>query len=301
MTFFKKINDKPRAVLYMAITAALWSLGGLLIKLVDSNPLAIAGTRSAIASVVIFLYLGKPKFTWSPAQIGAALAYTGTVILFVAANKMTTAANAILLQYTAPVYVALLGAWLLKEKTKLYDWAAIILTIGGMALFFMDGLDMSGLLGNIYALLSGISFAFFAVFMRMQKDGSPLESVLMGNILTAIIGLPFLFQAMPHATGWLSLVILGVFQLGLPYIFYAKAVKHLTALEVILIPVLEPILNPIWVFFLLGEVPGALALAGGAVVLVVITAWCILPRFLKAKTKGEPVDPAIDSISGANP
>ena len=292
MTFFKKLNDKPRAVLYMAITAALWSLGGLLIKLVDSNPLAIAGTRSAIASIIIFLYLGKPKFTWSRAQICAALSYTGTVILFVAANKMTTAANAILLQYTAPVYVALLGAWLLKEKTKLLDWAAIILTIGGMALFFMDGLDMNGYFGNICALLSGISFAFFAVFMRMQKDGSPLESVLLGNILTALIGLPFLFQGMPHATGWLSLVLLGVFQLGLPYIFYAKAVKHLSALEVILIPVLEPILNPIWVFLLIGEVPGTSAFAGGAVVLTVITAWCVMPIMKKAKSKIEPSDPA---------
>jgi drug/metabolite transporter (DMT)-like permease len=203
---------------------------------------------------------------------------------------MTTAANAILLQYTAPIYVALLGAWLLKEKTKPRDWVAIALTLGGMALFFMEGLDMSGLLGNVFSLLSGVSFAFFAVFMRMQKDGSPLESVLLGNLLTAVIGLPFLFSGVPHRTGWLSLVLLGVFQLGLPYIFYAKAVKRLTALEVILIPVLEPILNPVWVFLMIGEVPGTLALVGGAIVLIVITAWCLLPSIRKGGSKTEPID-----------
>ena len=279
------VNHKPRAILYLAITAILWSLGGLLIKLVNTNPLAIAGTRSAIAAILLLLYIKKPKFTWSFAQIGAALAYTGTVILFVAANKMTTAANAILLQFTAPIYVALLGMWLLKEKTRLLDWVAIVLTLGGMTLFFMENLGTSGFFGNVCGLLSGVSFAFFAVFMRMQKDGSPLESVLIGNILTALIGLPFLFGAMPDTKGWISLIFLGVVQLGLPYIFYAKAVKHVTALEIILIPVLEPILNPIWVFLMIGEVPGTLAFVGGIIVLVVISAWCVIPLINKGKLK----------------
>jgi len=271
------MGDRPKAILYLVITAIMWSLGGILIKLVNSNSLAIAGTRSGIASLVILLYLKKPRFTWSAAQIGAALSYTGTVILFVVANKLTTAANAILLQFTAPIYVAVFAAWLLREKTKPYDWAAIILTIGGMALFFMDSLDTSGLLGNACALLSGVTFALFAVFMRMQKDGSPLESVLLGNALTALIGLPFLFGDLPDAKGWAGLILLGVVQLGLPYIFYAKAVKHLTALEIILIPVLEPLLNPVLVFLTIGEAPGPMAFLGGAIVLVVVTAWCSIP------------------------
>jgi len=270
------MGDRPKAILYLVITAIMWSLG-ILIKLVNSNSLAIAGTRSGIASLVILLYLKKPRFTWSAAQIGAALSYTGTVILFVVANKLTTAANAILLQFTAPIYVAVFAAWLLREKTKPYDWAAIILTIGGMALFFMDSLDTSGLLGNACALLSGVTFALFAVFMRMQKDGSPLESVLLGNALTALIGLPFLFGDLPDAKGWAGLILLGVVQLGLPYIFYAKAVKHLTALEIILIPVLEPLLNPVLVFLTIGEAPGPMAFLGGAIVLVVVTAWCSIP------------------------
>lgn len=200
---------------------------------------------------------------------------------------MTTAANAILLQYTAPVYVAILGVWLLKEKTRLFDWGAIFLTIGGMVLFFMDSLDTSGLAGNICALLSGICFALFTVFMRMQKDGSPLESVLLGNILTALIGIPFLFGDMPGTKGWIGLLLLGAVQLGVPYILYSKAVKHLTALETILIPVLEPVLNPVLVFLTIGEVPGTMAFVGGAVVLVVITVWCSIPVIKNRRMKTE--------------
>lgn len=286
------LGNRPKAILYLVITALLWSLGGLLIKLVNANALAIAGTRSAIASLIIWMYLRKPKFTWSAAQIGAALAYTGTVIFFVVANKLTTAANAILLQYTAPVYVAILGAWLLKEKVKLYDWGAILLTIGGMVLFFMDSLDTGGIVGNIIALLSGISFALFTVFMRMQKDGSPLESVLLGNALTALIGLPFLFRNMPDTKGWIGLLILGVVQLGVPYILYASAVKHLTALETILIPVLEPVLNPVWVYLTIGEAPGTMAFVGGAVVLVVITAWCSIPAIMNRRRNSNSTESA---------
>lgn len=271
------LQNRTKAILFLVITAILWSAGGLLIKLVNAHPLAIAGSRSAIAAVVILLYLRKPKINWSFPQIGAALSYAGTVILFVCANKMTTAANAILLQFTAPIYAALLAAWLLKEKTRLADWVTILFTLGGMALFFLDNLDTRGVYGNIVALLSGVSFALFAVFMRMQKEGSPLESVLLGNVLTALIGLPFLFLGLPDQTGWISLALLGVVQLGIPYILYAKAVKHLSALETILIPVLEPILNPVWVFLTIGEFPGLLSIAGGVVVIIVVTLRCLLP------------------------
>ncbi|MCX7773089.1 MAG: DMT family transporter [Clostridia bacterium] len=281
----KQKNQRRTALLLLVLTATLWSLGGLLIKSVNAHPLAIAGTRSAISAVVIFLYVKKPKFTWSFAQIAAALSYALTVILFVAANKLTTAANAILIQYSAPLYVALMGAWLLKEKPKLIDWATIGVVMGGMVLFFIDKLDVSGIWGNILAALSGLTFGLFAVFMRMQKDGSPVESVLLGNIMTAIIGLPFLSVALPNTTGWLCLGILGVVQLGIPYILYSIAIKQATALEASLIPVIEPILNPIWVFLLLGETPGALALAGGIIVLIAVTVRCVVSA--TAKTSAE--------------
>jgi drug/metabolite transporter (DMT)-like permease len=137
-------------------------------------------------------------------------------------------------------------------------------------------MSRGGFLGNIVAILSGIAFAGTALFLRKQKDSSPLESLLIGNTVTFLIGLPFILQSSPDATGWLGLILLGVFQLGFSYILYAEAIKHVTALEGILIPILEPILNPVWVFLLLRERPGRWAIWGGIVVLASVTLRCIL-------------------------
>lgn len=248
----------------------------MLIKSVNAHPLAIAGVRSAIAAVVFLVFLGKPKITGSIAQIGAAVSYAGTVIFFVIATKNTTAANAIFLQYTAPIYVALLSSGLLKEKPKLLDWVTIFVVLGGMVLFFLDNLSTSGLIGNIFGVISGIFFALQAIFLRQQKDGSPWESIFLGNILTAIIGLPFLSVVWPSAAHWGVLLLLGVVQLGLPYILYTIAIKHTTALEAILIPVIEPLLNPLWVFLLIGEKPGPWSIGGSIIVLAAITIRSVL-------------------------
>jgi drug/metabolite transporter (DMT)-like permease len=264
--------QRRQAIIFLIIASVLWSLGGLLIKLVNWNPLAIAGMRSAIAMLVLFIYLRRPHFHWSFAQVGGALAYACTVILFVLANKLTTAANAILLQYAAPIYVAMFGAWFLGEKANRLDWITIIFVIGGMTLFFLDDLAGGGWWGNICAIMSAVSFAWLVLFLRKQKDGSPFESVLLGNLIAALIGLPFMFESMPDAKSWLGLLLLGVFQLGFSYILYTTAIKHVSALEAILIPVLEPLLNPIWVLLLIGETPGWWAVIGGVIVLGAVTA-----------------------------
>jgi drug/metabolite transporter (DMT)-like permease len=145
-----------------------------------------------------------------------------------------------------------------------------------MVLFFMDDIEMKSILGNIIAIISGITFAAVVLLMRKQKNESPLESILLGNLLTAIIGVPFMFQSVPSSSSWVGLILLGTIQLGLPYILYAKAIKSVTALEAVLIPVIEPIVNPIWVFLLLGEVPGRWSILGGIVVLVAVTLRCII-------------------------
>lgn len=268
-------SERKRAVLFLVLCAAMWSLGGLLIKMVTWNPVAIAGSRSAIAALAMLAIIRRPRFNWSFAQIGGAVAYAVTVILFVTANKLTTAANAILLQYTAPIYVALFGAWFLGERASWLDWATLAAVLGGMVLFFLDKLSVAGMLGNVIAIASGVALAGLALFLRKQKDGSPMESILLGNALTALIGLPFMLKSSPGSAGWLGIVLLGVFQLGLPYVLYALAIKHVTAIEAVLIPVIEPILNPLWVFLVVGEAPGTLALAGGAVVLVAVTFRCV--------------------------
>jgi len=269
------MEKKSRAVLFLIIAAVLWSSGGLLIKLVEWNPVAIAGTRSAIAALVILAFRRRMRLNWSLAQLGGAVCYAATVILFVMATKWTTAANAILLQYTAPIYVALLSYWFLRERITQRDLMAIVAAFGGMILFFLDDLSGGGIAGNIIAILSGVAFAGTALFLRKQKDGSPIESVFLGNIVAFLIGIPFMLQAVPNATSWLGLILLGVFQLGCSYILYAEAMKHVTALEGILIPVIEPVLNPIWVFLLLKEKPGGWAVLGGTIVLVSIISRCL--------------------------
>ncbi|MBN2337257.1 MAG: DMT family transporter [Acidobacteria bacterium] len=272
---------RSRAVLFLILAALLWSLGGLLIKIVDWSPMAIAGARSGIAALVMLAFRPRMRFNWRAPQLGGAVCYAATVILFVVANKWTTAANAILLQYTAPVYVALLSWWFLRERITRIDVAAIAAALGGMVLFFLDDLTAGAFRGNIVAILSGVAFAGTALLLRKQKEGSPLESVFLGNILAFLIGLPAMLASAPAAGSWPGLVLLGVFQLGLSYILYAEAIRHVTALEAILVPVIEPVLNPVWVLLLLGERPGPWALLGGAVVL-----GSVLLRALRRRPRG---------------
>lgn len=269
-------NTKVSAIILLVVTATMWSLGGLLIKSINAHPLAIAGTRSAISCIIMILYVKKPKFNWSFTQIAAGVAYASMVITFVFSTKLTTAANAILLEYTAPIFVALLSAWMLKEKPKAIDWVTIMLVFGGMVLFFLDSLDAKGFAGNIFGLLSGISYALFTVFMRMQKNGSPIESVILGNAISAIVGIPFIFMSVPDFKGWLFLVILGVVQLGIPYIMYSEAIKNASALEASIITMIEPILNPIWVVLIIGEIPGVLSIIGGIIVIATVAIRCVI-------------------------
>jgi drug/metabolite transporter (DMT)-like permease len=271
------MNSKSTAIIFLLCTAILWSTGGFLIKFIEWHPIAIAGGRSIIAALIMWVYVKKPKFTWSNIQIMGAVAYAFTVILFVIANKLTTAANTILLQYTGPIYVALFSYWFLKEKITSIDWITILAVILGMTLFFIEKLSPDGILGNFIAILAGIAFAWLALCLRKQKDGSPLESLILGNILTAIIGLPFIIDTgIPSQQSMIALFVLGIFQLGIPYILYSKAVKYVSALDAVLIPILEPILNPLWVFLLLGESIGMWPMIGGAIIIVAITTRSIL-------------------------
>lgn len=256
----------------MATTALMWSSGGLAIKLVQWNPMAITGVRSALAAATLaILFRGRITFKPSRVQWAAAAGYAGLLVTNVVATKLTTSANAILLAYTAPVYVALLAPWLLKEKTRRADWIFITVTVGGMVLFFLDRLSPTGLWGNIIAITTGVSYAVFTLCMRAQKDASPVESVIMGHGLTALCGLPFMFATMPSVESWAGLLYLGILQQGVSLALYVWAIKRLGALEAILIMMLEPIFNPVLVALGYGELPGAWAVAGGAVVITAVT------------------------------
>ena len=264
-------HTRGSAILAVAACALLWSTGGLFVKLITWNPFAIAGIRSLFGGLVILVFLRRPRFTWSFAQIAGAVCYAACMIGFVTANKLTTAANAILLQYTAPVYAAVLGWLILKEKTRALDWVTMAVVIGGMVLFFLDSLTLGGMQGNLLAILSGMFFAGAMVSFRAQKDGSSLESILLSHGITLVVSIPFLWQSAPSLAGWGALAFLGIFQIGLSSILLNYGVKRVTAVQTLLTAVLEPLFNPIWVFLVLGERPGPRALIGGAIILVAVT------------------------------
>ncbi len=263
-----------RSVLFLVAAALCWSLAGLLIKHVAATwpGLAVAGGRGAIAAVFLVCTNRGLRFTFSRDQLVGALGYAACTITFCTATTMTTAANAILLQYTAPVWVAIFGAWFLGEHATRADWVTIVVALAGMALFFADSLQLGHLGGDTLAVVSGVCFAGMTIALRRQKGTSPIESIILGNVLAFLVGLPWIVRAalLPPA-GWVSLVVLGVVQLGVSYWLYARAIVHVTALEAVLIPVIEPILNPLWVLLALHEKPTGFALAGGAVVLTAVT------------------------------
>ena len=263
-------RDKIRSIIYIVIAATLLSTGGIILKFVDLPAMTIAGSRAFFSAGVVWLFVRKPKFTFSKAQVSGAICYSMMVIGFVAANKLTTAANAIILQFTAPIWVAMLGVWILKERIRWFDIVAIFSVALGMVLFFIDDVSGGNWVGNLVAIGSGVALAGVTISLRFQKDEKPVETTLLGHMMTALIGIPFILGVQFTTGDLIGIFVLGVFQLGIAYIFYSLAVKHLTALEAILIMFLEPILNPIWVFLIAGERPGALSLLGGAIVLLTV-------------------------------
>lgn len=270
------MSQRQKAIILIFLTAILWSSGGFLIKSIDLNPIAIAGFRSLISAIFLSLFLRDINKKNLGYVIAGALFYAATVILFVVANKLTTAANVILLQYSSPIWVALIGSWFLKEKVKLMDWFFIFALIGGIFLFFLDELTFSGRWGNILAILSGVGFAGTVIFMRKLKDSSPLLMIVLGNFFAAIICLPFSITSIRIGDHLLGLLILGILQLGLPYILYSIAIKSVHAIEATLIASIEAILNPLWVFIIFSERPGFWSVIGGVIVFSTVTFYGVI-------------------------
>lgn len=255
--------------LMLVIAALLWSLGGLFIKLVDLNPLMITGIRSLGAAIVFLFYIKRPKWYWGKYFIGGILSYSSMVILYVFSIRLTTAANAIFLEFTAPLWVVIFGYFVLKETVTKFDIVAMLFIFLGMGLFFIDELSFYGFWGNIMALVAGICLALVTVFIRKEKDYA-FEIVLYGNIITALICLPYILKGFSDSSSLDLLLIfaLGVFQLGIPYLLYTHALKYVNAIDAILVGMIEPVLNPVWVFLFIGERMGEWAFFGGSMVLI---------------------------------
>ena len=270
-------GTRRQAILFLVLTAILWSSSGLLVKIISWQPLSILSGRSILSSVVFWIFLKYPtRFNWTPLQVTGAVAYVGTQIFFIMATKLTTAANAIFLQYTLPIYIVFFGYWFLNERPQRADWISLIVIFAGLFLFFGDDLNFDGFTGNILAIVSGMAMALLMLCMRKQKDGTPANTILLGNILGAVIGLPFLFQESYSLPNLGIIAYLGIFQIGLSFVLYSIAIKQVQALEATLILTLEPILNPLWVFLVIGETPGKLALIGGMFVIGAVTARAVV-------------------------
>lgn len=267
------------AILQMLVCGLMWSTGGLLIKLLPWNALVIAGYRSVLTGGVIALYMHmrKLRFVRTRQSYSIAAAMTAVILTFLPATKLTTAANAIVLQYTAPIYVLLFSAVFRKQRMRRGDVLTVLLTIAGIALCFFDRLGAGSLPGNALGLASGVFFGCMFYFSGGVEEETRLSGLLMAQFVIILIGTPlsFVYDTPVTAVNILYIVLLGVLQLGIPYILFSLSAKYCSPLTCSLLSVLEPLFNPIWVFLVLGEQPGAYALIGGAVVLLTITLWCV--------------------------
>ena len=245
----------------MIICASLWSIAGIFMKLIPWNGFAISGMRSLFAGLTIgaYMLITSKKLVINKTTVLAGVMTGCVYTCFTVANKLTTAANAIVLQFTSPVFIVVFSAVFLKEKIKKNDLAVVLLTLLGISLFFLDQLKPGYLLGNI-------------------EGDSRFSTILIGQTFTFLVGLPFIIVTKPEFTlsATASIVILGVFQLGLAYILYVRASMSCSPLSCCLIGALEPLLNPVWVLIFDGEKPGIFALIGAVIVVVSITVWTAL-------------------------
>ncbi|MFL6200617.1 MAG: DMT family transporter [Thermoanaerobaculia bacterium] len=256
--------------------AALFSSGGAAIKAISLNAWQVAGFRSAVAAVALFLMLPEARRRPPLKVLLVGVAYAATMMLFVLSNKLTTSASAIFLQSTAPLHVLLLSPWLLGERVRRADLAYMGVLALGLASFFI-GLDPVSAtapnpwLGNVLATLSGVTWALTVMGLRaLGRGGSDWgpASALWGNVIACLVCLPL---ALPVASSrpadWAVIAYLGVFQIAVAYVFLIRGLRQVTALEASLLLLLEPVLNPIWAWLAHGERPGTWSIGGGLLIL----------------------------------
>ena len=277
-----QMTERQKGTLFVFIAAVFYSIGGLCMKVIPWSGLAINGGRTLIALITIGIYLvitkHPPRFNrWI---LLGAVAVSGTNILFSVANKMTTSANAIVLEFTAPIFLILFSAFFLKQRPKKLDIAACIVVFGGIVFFFADSLAMGKWLGNIFALLSGVTYAV-VFLMNDMPDADAISSVFWGNVISAVIGIPFVFRETDFSfVPMLSLVVLGVFQVAIAYILLVNGLKTTPPVTACLVSGIEPVLNPILVAVFYKEMMSTYALIGAIIVIFGVVAY----NALKART-----------------
>ncbi|MBZ0203135.1 MAG: DMT family transporter [Ignavibacteria bacterium] len=269
------IPPHRKGLIYISFTAFLWSTSGFFIKYLSINAFQISFFRSVVAAITIYviclLRKQKVKFEFDKVSNFAAIFYAGILILFVIATKMTTAANAIFLQFTAPMYLVVLEPLLMKTKFEPKNIITVLICIGGMLLFFFGKLEIGNIYGNLIAIASGICFAMFSLLIKYkrvkQKTDSTINNVITGNALVAIIAGCIIFPNFHlDLSQGLILLYMGAIQIGVSYIIFNEGIKYVSATESMIIATLEAMFNPIWVFIGIGEAPSIYSILGGAII-----------------------------------
>jgi drug/metabolite transporter, DME family len=260
--------------------ALLWSTGGLFIKWTELSAFELTFGRSLLAALVVAFFTRREGFRLNAMTILTSLLYAGLLILFVVATKLTTAANAIFLQYTAPIYVLILEPLFYKEKFRRADLVTVVACIAGMSLFFVGKLRPQDVSGNLAALASGLCFAFYILLLRHPQSQrvNRASSVIYGNLLLVIITAPFGLAALSHMTMRDAGIVLylGVFQIGVAYTFFTLGMaRGVRSLDASIVGYIEPVLNPVWVFIFLGERPSGWALIGGSIIIAAVASHTI--------------------------
>ncbi len=263
----------------MLLCAVLWSTGGILIKLVPWNAFAVAGMRSLVAGLTVWtgMRVCGCRYVLNARTLTAGF-FTGcTYLCFVLANKLTTAANAIVLQFTAPVFIVIYSALFFRRPVKRRDLTVVLCTLCGILLFFLDRLRPGYVLGNFVAIASGMFMGGMYVAVGELTEDERFSGVFNGQLLSFLAGLPFFLLSKPalSTAAVAAVLILGVFQLGIAYVLYVRASRYCPPLACCLLGAVEPLLNPVWVAVFDGERPGIFALIGAVIVIVSITVWSV--------------------------
>jgi drug/metabolite transporter, DME family len=261
--------------------ALLWSTGGLFIKWTTLSGLELSFGRSLFAAITVALFTRHEGFGINRLTAVASVLYAALLLLFVLATKQTTAANAIFLQYTAPVYLLILEPLVYKEKFRSRDLITVLVCLAGMTLFFVGKLRPQDVTGNLLALASGLCFALYVLLLRHAKARTVnrASSVIYGSLLLVIFTAPAGLAAIPRLTQHDVLVVLylGVVQIGLAYTLFTVAMaRGVRSLDAGIVGYIEPVLNPIWVFLVLGEKPSGWALLGGVIIIVAVVSHMLL-------------------------
>jgi len=274
-------SAKSSALFFVLAAALLWSTGGLFIKWTTLSGLELSFGRSLFAAITVALFTRHEGFGLNRLTAVTSVLYAALLLLFVLATKQTTAANAIFLQYTAPVYLLILEPLVYKEKFRSRDLITVLVCLAGMTLFFVGKLRPQDVTGNLLALASGLCFALYVLLLRHAKARTVnrASSVIYGSLLLVIFAAPAGLAAIPRLTRHDVLVVLylGVVQIGLAYTLFTVAMaRGVRSLDAGIIGYIEPVLNPIWVFLVLGEKPSGWALLGGVIIIVAVVSHMLL-------------------------